>query len=191
MRTLKLQMHITLDGFSGKENGEMDWMTVDWSKNLHAFAIKNLDDVDFIVIPFGKKADDSFLTYWNATAQQPGDPFFGVAKKIMATPKLVISKYPVQAAFPNTKVVQGDVIDEVTKLKREAGKSIMVYGGITFASSVIAHDLVDEFYFLLNPIAIGKGLSVFTAMKDKLLLEHVSAERDECGIVVNKYVKKK
>jgi dihydrofolate reductase len=191
MGKLKLQMHITLDGFSGKDNGDMDWMSVDWSKQLHEFTINNLNDVDYIVIPFGKKQDDSFLTYWATTADKPADPFFEVAKKIMATPKLVVSKYKVNASFPGTQVVQGDVIDEVTKLKREAGKSIMVYGGITFSASVIAHDLVDEFYFLLNPVAIGNGLSVFKDVDETLTLVHVSSTADACGIVVNKYVKKK
>ena len=191
MRKLKLQMHITLDGFAGKENGEMDWMTVDWSRDLHKFTIKNLDDVDYIVIPFGKKMDDSFFSYWGGTANKPEDPFFEVAKKIMATPKIIISKYPVSKQFPNTRVIKGDVINEIKQLKEQTGQYIMAYGGVTFAASLIDNDLVDEFYLLSNPVAIGKGLPIFNGVVDNLLLELSSSQPDECGIIVNKYVKRK
>ena len=191
MRKLKLQMHITLDGFAGKENGQMDWMTVAWSKDLHKFTIKNLDDVDCILVAFGKKMDDSFFSYWGATAGKPNDPFFEVAKKITATSKIIISKYPVAAEFSNTRIIKGDIIEEVKQLKKQSGKDLMVYGGVTFASSLIENDLVDEFYFLLNPVAIGKGLSLFDGIKGNLDLELIISEPDECGIVVNKYIKKK
>src|SRR5687768_12213231 len=106
MRKLKLQMHITLDGFVGKENGEMDWMTVDWSRDLHKFTIQNLDNADCIVIAFGKKMDDSFFSYWESTAGKSEDPFFEVANKIVATPKIVISKYRVDAEFSNTRIIR-------------------------------------------------------------------------------------
>lgn len=190
MRKLKLQMHITLDGFAGKENGEMDWMTVDWSKDLHKFTIENLDDTDYIIIALGKKMDVSFFSYWGATAGKPEDPFFEVAKKIMTTPKIIISKYPVDAQFPNTRIIKGDVISQVNQLKKQDGNDIMVYGGVTLASSLIKSDLVDEFYFLLNPVVIGKGLSIFEGINGNLTLELVTSEPDKCGIVVNKYIKK-
>jgi dihydrofolate reductase len=184
-------MHLTLDGFAGKENGEMDWMTNDWSQDLHRFTIQNLDDVDFIMIPFGRKMDDSFFSYWGSTAAKPADPFFEVARKIMDTPKVVLSRYPVPRKFPNTRIIEGDLLEQVRQFKQQEGRHMMVYGGVRFASSLIEHDLVDEYCILSNPVAIGKGLPIFAGVGGNMLFELIRSEPDACGIIVNKYIRRK
>jgi dihydrofolate reductase len=147
-------MNMSVDGFVTKNNHELDWLTYDWGKTVHDFTINNLEKVDFILMTFGKKPDATFITFWNDTAKKPEDPYFEIAKKIASTPKIILTEYPIDSEYPNTKIRNGKVIDEVKKLKNENGKKILVYGGVTFASSLVKNNLIDEFYFLVNPVAL-------------------------------------
>lgn len=190
MRKLKLQMNITIDGFVGRENGELDWLTFEWGDKVQKFCIENLEPVDFIIGTFGKKIDPSFITYWDATAKNPDDPYVQLAKKISSTPKIVLTENPTDLEFPNTKIITGNIIDEVKRLKNQNGNKIMVYGGVTFASSLLENDLIDGFYFLVNPVTIGNGLSIFEGIDSRQDFELVTSETDASGIVINKYLKK-
>jgi dihydrofolate reductase len=64
-------------------------------------------------------------------------------------------------------------VDEVTKLKSQTGDDIIAYGGTTFVSSLIKHDLIDEFHLFINPVAVGKGMPIFEELdnKESLVLE--------------------
>ena len=61
---------------------------------------------------------------------------------------------------------------------------MIAYGGATFASALVRTSLIDEYYFIINPAILGKGVSIFTKMDDILLLTPVSAKVYPCGITV-------
>ncbi|MGA9153554.1 MAG: dihydrofolate reductase family protein [Candidatus Nitrosopolaris sp.] len=65
--------------------------------------------------------------------------------------------------WPNTDIATGDLTDEITKLKSQDGKDIIVYGGASFDSSLIRTGLIDEFHLFINPVAIGNGMTIFKA----------------------------
>lgn len=190
MRKLKLQMNITLDGFVGRPNGDLDWLTYEWGDKVENVCIGNLDQVDFILLTFGKEVDATFITYWDDTAKKPDDPYNKLAKKIASTPKIALTEDATNVAFPNTQIIQGNVIEEVKRLKNQEGNELIVYGGVTFASSLLENDLVDELCFLVNPVAIGKGLSIFDKIGSRQDFVLVTSERDTSGIVVNSYLPK-
>jgi dihydrofolate reductase len=73
----------------------------------------------------------------------------------------------------------------VQALKKESGKDMMVYGGANFVSSLIDQNLIDEYYIITNPVAIGNGLSIFKETK-KLKLE--SSITFKNGKILNKYL---
>lgn len=183
-------MNITVDGFVGRENGEMDWLTFDWGNKVGRFCIKNLEEVDYILLTFGKKVDPTFITYWDDTAKKPDDPYYKLAKKISSTPKIALTEDGTDQEFPNTKIIKGNIIEEVKRLKNRRGNELIVYGGVTFASSLVENDLVDELSFLVNPTAMGKGLSIFDKINSRQELVLVTSERDTSGIVINKYLPK-
>jgi dihydrofolate reductase len=188
MRKLKLQMNITVDGFVGRENHEMDWVTFDWGDKVGSFCIQNLEEVDFILLTLGKKADATFITYWHDTAKKPEDPYYELAKKISSTPKIALTQYAINAEFPNTEIIQGNIIEEVKRLKSQAGNELLVYGGVRFASSLVENDLIDEFSLLVNPVAMGKGLPIFDKIGSKLDLQPTTSEKDTSGIIINTYL---
>jgi dihydrofolate reductase len=100
------------------------------------------------------------------------------------TPKVVFSKTVQRMDGKNVRVENGDLIEKVQELKSRPGKDLVVYGGATFVSSLIEHDLIDELNFFVNPVAIGEGLRVFSGRKPLALTQ---STRYASGIVVNTY----
>ena len=77
--------------------------------------------------------------------------------------------------------------EEVNQLKKQNGKSIIVYGGASFVSSLIKNNLIDEYHLFINPTAIGKGLTIFNGLKSNLNLKLIKSTAFDCGIVVNQF----
>ena len=76
---------------------------------------------------------------------------------------------------------------EVSKLKKAAGRDILVYGGATFAASLIQNELVDEFYFLLNPFRLGNGSTLFQPNDDVQVFTLIQSMPFPCGTVLLQY----
>src|ERR671935_3298088 len=83
------------------------------------------------------------------------------AKKMIETPKVVFTKTLKKSRWANTDIATGDLTNEITKLKSQKGKDIIVYGGASFDSSLIRAGLIDEFHLFINPVAIGSGMAIF------------------------------
>ena len=86
---------------------------------------------------------------------------FHFAEKMVNTPKFVFSKTLEKSNWTNTTLVNGDLVEEINNLKNRDGKDILVYGGAEFVSNLIKENLIDEYHFIINPTAIGKGLTIF------------------------------
>jgi dihydrofolate reductase len=182
MRKLKLQMQLTLDGFVAGPNGEMDWMVWNWDDELKKYVTEITDPVDCIVL--GRKLAQGFIPHWATIAANPDNPEFTAGKKFTHTHKVVFTKTLDKSEWDNTVLAKGDLIDEITKLKRQDGKDIIAYGGAGFASSLIKQGLIDEYHLFINPVAIGKGMAIFSNLEKKLTLQLVKARSFDSGIVV-------
>ncbi|HKW09715.1 MAG TPA: dihydrofolate reductase family protein [Gemmatimonadaceae bacterium] len=183
MRKLKLQMQTTVDGFVAGPEGQLDWMTFDMDDKLLAFITHLTDASDTILM--GRKMTDGFVNYWeNVKADSPEYEF---AKKMVGMPKVVFSKTVRKIDGKNVRVENGALVEAVTRLKNQPGKDIVVYGGATFVSSLIENRLIDELNLFINPVAIGKGLRIFS---HRTLLALQKSVAYASGIVVDTYVPK-
>ena len=183
MAKLKLQVQVTLDGFIGGPNGEMDWMTWEWDDALKEYTGKLTDPVQLILL--GRKMSEGFIPHWqNASEADPDDL---IARKFTDTRKVIFSKRLKQIEGKNVTV--SDNIDEIATLVAETNGDTIVYGGATFVSSLIKANLIDEYYLFVNPVAIGQGLPIFQKVEDKLHFALVESIGFECGITVLHYKK--
>jgi dihydrofolate reductase len=73
----------------------------------------------------------------------------------------VVSSTLKAGEWNNTTVIKGGVVEEITKLKNEAGKDLLIMGSATLLQSLMAADLIDEYWFLVQPIVMGRGKRVF------------------------------
>lgn len=186
MRNLKLQVQITVDGFVAGPSGQLDWMWTSAQPDESMFRkIAELaENSDTILL--GRKMTREFCDYWeNVADNQPDSPEYSFAQKMVNLRKIVFSRTEKAIKGRNVEVENGDMIAAVKALKAQPGKDLLVYGGAGFVSSLISANLIDEYYFFVNPVAIGKGLSIFSGEKN-LTLEQSIAYKN--GKVLNKYL---
>ena len=186
MRKLKLQVQMTLDGYVAGPEGQLDWMWIPGTRDeaLFQHVIDLADSCDTILL--GRKMTPEFIDHWeNVVDNQPDSPEQSLAQRMVNMRKIVFSRTQTAINGRNLEVENGDLATAVQALKKEPGKDIMVYGGASFASALISLNLVDEYYIFRSPVAIGKGLSIFTEQK---ILELESSTPYKNGKVVNKYL---
>jgi dihydrofolate reductase len=164
MRKLKLQVQISVDSYIAGPNGEMDWIISNWDDKLKNYVFKLTEPVDTIIL--GRKMTDGFVSYWSDLMTKPDDPWYAFAKKMIETPKVVFTKILKKSHWTNTEIATGDLTDEITKLKSQGSKDIIVYGGASFDSSLIRAGLIDDFHLFINPVAIGDGMTIFKYLNE-------------------------
>ncbi len=186
MRKLKLQVQITVDGFIAGPNGEMDWVTFNWSDDLNKYVDAITEPIDTIVL--GRKLAQGFIPHW---ASRPAGEDPASVDKFNNTPKVVFSRTLQTTEWENTRLAKGDLATEINDLKRQPGGDIIAYGGATFVSSLIKEGLIDEYYLFVNPVAIGEGMAIFGGLDAKQNLTLVESVAFDCGIMVLHYVPKR
>ena len=190
MRKLKLQVQMTVDGYVAGPNGEMDWMSFGQDEELLNIINELIDSSDTILL--GRKMTSGFVDYWEGVVNnQPDSTEFAFAKKMVDTPKVVFTKTLDKSPWNNTTLAKGNLVDEITNLKQQNGKDILVYGGAGFVSSLIEHGLIDEFYLFVNPAAIGNGMPIFNQIDRNLPLTLLKATPFDCGEVMLQYEPKR
>ena len=188
MRKIKLQVQMTVDGFIGGPNGEMDWITVPWTDDVGAYVTEIMEPVDTIVL--GRKLAEGFIPHWAGVAADPQNPENASGRFFTDTPKVVFTKTLDRSPWANTVLAKGDLVGEITNLKKQAGKDIIAYGGARFVSALIQHGLIDEYHLFINPAAIGNGLAIFKGLESRQNLTLVRSVAFDCGIVVLNYALK-
>jgi dihydrofolate reductase len=139
------------------------------------------DSHDTILL--GRKTAEEFTKYWESV--KPDSPDYSFARRMVDIPKVVFSKTLKSHPGKNVRIENGPLVEVVKGLKQQSGKDILVYGGVTLVSSLLEHKLIDELNFIVNPVAIGQGMQIFSA-RTPLKLESSTAYAN--GVVVNTYV---
>jgi dihydrofolate reductase len=157
MRKLKLQMHISLDGFVATSNSEP--LKTKWGDEPRNYSIDNLKNADCLLI--GRITAEALIPAWAQIADDPKHADYELGKRITDIPKAVFSNNLKTNKWDNTTILRGNFAEEIKALKGKQGKDIIVYGGVTFVSSLIEEGLIDEYHLLVNPVALGNGMKIF------------------------------
>lgn len=182
MRNLKLQMHLSLDNYVNMEGGGTHFK---WDSEVITFCVTNLATVDTILL--GQNTAQEFIPFWDEVATNESHPDFALGKRISELPKVVFSNTVTHHQWNNTTIIRGNINDEINKLKQSDGKDILVYGGASFAASLLQTNLINEFYFLLNPFCLGDGLRIFKPTQDIRTYTLVKSMPFPCGTVMLHY----
>ena len=172
---------VTLDGFFAGPDGAIDWHHVD--AEFNEFAIAQLDSAGGLL--FGRVTYQLMASYWPTDMGMKDDPV--VASKMNALPKIVFSKTLEKAEWNNTRLVKGNVAEEISRLKRQPGKDWFLFGSADLASTLTNYGLVDEYRVMVNPVVLGSGKPLFKGVKDKLDLKLASTKAFRSGNVLLSY----
>ncbi len=184
MRKVKLQVQVSVDGFVGGPEGQMDYLVWNWDDALKQYVTELTDSSDTILV--GKVLYEGFVGHWPAIP--PENEQYAFAQKMNGYKKIVFShSLSGELAWSNSQLATSDAASEIRALKEQPGKDILVYGGARFVSGLIKENLIDEYHLFVNPAAIGKGLSIFGELDAYRRLSVAAAKLFECGITVMHY----
>ncbi len=178
-------MQTSLDGYvSTGPDDDQSWVTWD-IESLKPFVFELFDSVDTILI--GRKLAIDYIPYWQDTFTKPDDAMHEFAVRIVGAKKIVFTKTLEKSVWDNTELAKGELREEVMMLKEQNGKDIVVYGGSSFVAALVKERLIDEFQFYINPVVLGKGVSIFGSLEERqklILKKHVAFQS---GIVMLTY----
>ena len=138
---------VSLDGYFADTKGDMSWahkQDPEWT----AFVADNAKGESKLV--FGRKTYELMASFWptpQATAHMPA-----VAERMNNLPKVVFSKTLDKVSWNNTKLVKGNIVAEMRKMKLEPGPDMVIFGSGTIVSQFAQHGLIDEYQIVLRAI---------------------------------------
>jgi dihydrofolate reductase len=180
MRKLIYDINVTTDGIADHTAGIAD-------DELHNFYADLLDNAG--VVLFGRKTFQLLEDFWPEADKDPRTTkgMLRFADKINNIQKIVYSRTLNKVNWANSKLVNGDAVEEIKKLKKESGKDIYI-GGISLASALMKQKLIDEFLFLLHPIIAGTGRRLWEGLEERIVLKLIDLQRLNSGTLVLHYL---
>ena len=178
--------YISVDGVveapSGTESFERVGWTDAFSRGPEGDKFKLDETMGSDALLLGRVTYDGFAPVWPHVDGEFADKF-------NTMPKYVVSSTLESPEWNNTIVLRGDVVDEVTTLKQQYDRDIVVHGSPQLAQTLIEHDLVDALHLQVYPVIVGAGKRLFTETSNTKRLRLVEARTVGDGIHILIYEK--
>lgn len=194
MRKIISFMHISLDGFVAGLNGEMDWIKVD--EEIFDYVGKRINDSDTAL--YGRVTYEMMEGYWPTAADKPGASRHDIehSKWYSQVHKIVLSKTmntdnDQNKRLTNTTIISDNLAERINEIKHQAGSDIPLFGSPGATHALIQLDLIDGYWLFVNPIVLGRGIPLFTNIKDKIKLQLLNTRQFTCGVTELNYLVKK
>ncbi len=190
MRKIISFMHISLDGFVAGLSGEMDWINVD--EEIFDFVGKRINECDTAL--YGRVTYQMMENYWPTAGNKPSASRHDIehSKWYNKVNKIVLSKTmnPDRShdeGLTNTIIISDNISDRINEIKQQAGKEILLFGSPTATHSLIQVNLIDGYWLFVNPIILGRGIPLFTDIKDKIKLKLLTTRQFTAGVTELNY----
>ncbi|MGW1773180.1 dihydrofolate reductase family protein [Streptomyces sp. NPDC002104] len=190
MRKLIYGMNVSLDGYIAAPGDDIGWSVP--SDELFGFWSDQLQAMDLEL--YGRKLWRTMSSHWPTADQQPGATPAEIefARRWRDLSKVVFSSTiddtvePVAAVDRNTRLVTGDAVAEITRLKAEDGGPMHI-GGATLAGAALRAGLIDEYLLATAPVLVGGGTPFFTALDTWVNLNLVETRALPGGVILTRY----
>lgn len=182
MRKLVVFNSVSLDGYFTDANNDMSWAhknDPEWNE----FTAENAGGGGTLLL--GRVTYDLMKSFWPTEEAKKMMP--EVAEGMNNLEKVVFSRTLDKADWKNTRLVKGGLVEEAQKMKKESGDDIVILGSGSIVSQLSEHRLIDDYQFVMCPIVLGKGRTMFEGMTEKLNLKRTNARTFENGNVVLSY----
>lgn len=188
MRKLIYGMNLTLDGYIAAPGDDIGWSGPP-SDELFQWWLDHERASGMSL--YGRKLWEAMSSYWPTGDQQPGTTpaEAAFARTWRETPKVVFSS-TIDTVDWNTRLVSGDAIAEITRLKAGDGAPMNI-GGATLAGAAMRAGLIDEYVIATHPVLVGAGTPFFTAVDNWVNLNMVESLTLAGGVVLTRYETKR
>jgi dihydrofolate reductase len=172
---------VSLDGVMEAPGGGEDFRHAGWSFEIERGAEGDQFKLDETrnseALLLGRVTYEGFARAWPSREGEFADKFNSM-------PKYVVSSTLENPEWTNTTVLNGDVAEEVTKLKEEHDGDIVVHGSARLVQTLLEHDLVDELRLMVFPVVLGTGKRLFGETSDKKPLQLVDSKVVGDGVTI-------
>lgn len=210
-RKLVLKMSVSLDGFVGGPNGEVDWIfrtmggdSTEWIVNTlreagaHMMGSRTYYDMaafwPFSDTPMAPPMNDIPKIIFSRRGIKDGTQVDRTTRALADANADRIGERPgvtptaaVLQSWAEPMVARGDLAKEVLRLKEHPGNFILAHGGGRFAQSLVASGLIDEYRLVIHPVVLGQGQPLFSALRSPVHLRLISATPFGSGVVAAVY----
>jgi dihydrofolate reductase len=174
---------VSLDGVMEDPGGAEDFKYGGWTFEVDRgegdkFKLDETFATDALLL--GRRTYEEFAKAWPSRTGE-------FAEKFNSMPKYVVSSTLKEPSWTNSTVLDGDLVDAVTKLKAEHDGDIVVHGSAQLAQALVDHGLVDELRLMVFPVVLGAGKRLFGATSDKKRLRLVESRTVGDGVVILVY----
>jgi len=184
VRKLTVFNHVSLDGYFTDRDNAIGWVHVaeddpEWT----AFTKQNVSGDGELV--FGRKTYDMMASFWPtpaATREQPE-----IAAAMNGRSKVVFSRALDRVDWSNSRRVHGDPVAEIAKLKEQPGPDLVILGSGSIIARIAAHELIDRYQIVVNPVVLGAGRSMFEGAARKIDLRQTGSRAFRNGKVLLAY----
>ena len=181
MAKLSVFNFVSLDGYYKDANNSTDWHQ-HGGKEEGEFSDEGAQSGSILI--FGRKTYKMMAGFWPTPMAY--EMFPKVADGMNKSEKIVFSKTLKKVDWANTKLVSTDLVKAIKKLKT-GEKDMTILGSGSIVTQLADAGLIDTYMFMVDPIAIGKGTSIFKGMKRQLNLKLVSSRPFKSGVILNQY----
>jgi len=186
MRKLIYAINITLDGCCEHTKMIAPGMLPE-HEQLQQYYLELLREVDLSI--YGRITYQLMVPYWPDIAKSHSETKEenDFADAFGAVPRVVFSR-TLEHADEKTRIVRGNLREEILKLKQEPGRSILV-GGISLPAELAELGLIDEYRFVVQPIVAGEGRRLLEGLPHRLHLKLVDSKSFGPGCIALRYAK--
>jgi dihydrofolate reductase len=175
---------VSLDGVvedpGGSENFKYGGWTFEYDRGDEGNKFKLDETMASDALLLGRVTYEGFADAWPSREGEFADKF-------NTMPKYVVSSTLESPTWTNSTVINGDLADEVAKLKQEHSGDVVVHGSVQLVQALLEQDLVDELRLMVFPVALGAGKRLFGETSDKKPLELAESKVVGDGVVVLTY----
>ena len=198
MRRIVTFDRVSADGYFASPDGNLDWVVPDdEADKAGAEAIPGFD-----TILFGRRTYEMFAAFWphalddSSTSPDPHNAgrrspaIRAMAVWLNDATKLVFSRSLEEAKWKNSRLIHELDPHEIEGMKRQPGKSMIIFGSGSIVSQLTQHGLIDEYQFVVNPILLGSGRPLIGGASNRATLDLQEARQHASGTVMLRYTRK-
>lgn len=184
MRKIIVLSFITLDGVMQAPGGPQEdtdggfkyggWVVPHFDEQggqiMHEQMTKPLD------LLLGRRTYEIFASYWPThESEWPG---------INSATKYVVSSTSTNSLWDNTVFIKDNVVEAIRRLKQQDGPDLQVHGSGNLIQTLLAHDLVDEFWLKIFPVTLGTGKRLFDKGTIPASYTLVESKSSPSGVII-------
>jgi dihydrofolate reductase len=179
LRKVVTGLFISLDGVTEAPD---QWQFDHFDTDMMASLGTHIETEDTVLM--GRVTYEEWAPYWPISNDEP------YASHINGTPKVVVSTRLNKVEWgnwDNVTLVNGNLAETITRLKREPGKNIGIAGSPTLVRSLLQDDLIDELTLMVHPVIVGHGKRLFDTGNDLKRLQLVHSKATSTGVMLLTY----